>query len=146
MADYKAYQPAIYDELANARLKLHFLFNGWTTRSGKHLLTSVCVHHLNHKGRVVNYLIALPEQLGRHTRINYAAVIGNILAHFKVTKESLGYFVTNNTGNNNTCLDYLATVFNFRKDNRRIQCAAYTLNLITQLIMFGKDKDAYENN
>jgi len=110
----------VCDELANARLKLYFLFDGWTTRSGKHLLTSVCVYHLNHKGRVVNYLIALPKQLGRHTGINYAAVIGDVLAHFKVTKKSLGYFVTNNARNNNTCLNYLATVFNFRKDNQRI--------------------------
>lgn len=33
MADYKAYQLAVCDELANARSKLHFSFNGWTTRS-----------------------------------------------------------------------------------------------------------------
>ena len=118
------------DELANARLKLYFLFDGWTTCSGKHLLTSVCIYYLNREGRVVNYLIALLEQLGRHTGINYAAVIGDILAYFKVTKESLGYFVTENARNNNTCLDHLDTVFNFRKDNRRIWCAAYTLNLV----------------
>ena len=134
------------DKLANARSKLHFSFNSWTTRSGKHSLTSVYVHHLNREGRVVNYLIALPEQLGRHTRINYAAVIGNVLAHFKVTKESLSYFVTNNTRNNNTYLDHLATVFNFRKDDQHIRCAAHTLNLVAQSIIFGKDKDAYKND
>ena len=117
MANYTAYQLAIYNKLVNARLKLHFLFNGWTIRSGKHLLTGVCVYYLNCKGRVINYLIALLEQLSYYTGINYAAVIGDILAYFKVTKESLSYFITNNTRNNNTCLDYLATVFNFRKDN-----------------------------
>jgi hypothetical protein len=62
-------------------------------------------------------LIALLEQLSRYTGINYATVIGNVLAYFKVTKESISYFITNNARNNNTCLDYLATVFNFRKDN-----------------------------
>ena len=108
------------DKLASARLKLYFLFNGWTTYSGKHLLTSVYVYYLNYKGRVVNYLITLPEQLGRYTRINYTAVIGDILAYFKVTKESLSYFITDNTKNNNTCLNYLATVFNFKKDNQYI--------------------------
>jgi hypothetical protein len=131
MADYKAYQLAVCNELVNTRLKLYFLFNGWTTHSGKYLLTSVYIHHLNREGRVVDYLIALPEQLGCYTRINYAAVISDVLAHFKVTKESLGYFITDNARNNNTCLDYLATVFNFKKDDWCIQCAAYTLNLIT---------------
>ena len=131
MADYKAYQPAIYNKLVNTHSKLHFLFNGWTIRSSKHLLTSIYIYYLNYKGRVVNYLITLLEQLSRHTGINYAVVISNILAHFKVTKESLSYFITNNTRNNNTCLNHLATVFNFKKDNQRIQYTAYTLNLIT---------------
>jgi len=72
MQDYKAYQPAIIKELASAHLKLYFSFNGWTTRSGKHALTSICVYHLNCEGRVVNYLIALLEQLGRYIGINYA--------------------------------------------------------------------------
>jgi len=107
----------MYNKLTNTYLKLHFLFNSWTICSSKHLLTSICVYHLNYKGRVVNYLIALLEQLGCHTKINYAIVIGDVLAYFKVTKESLGYFITNNAGNNNTYLDYLATIFNFRKDN-----------------------------
>lgn len=39
MQDYEAYQPAIIKELASARSKLHFSFDGWTTRSGKHALT-----------------------------------------------------------------------------------------------------------
>ena len=117
MADYKAYQLAVCNEFVNTHLRLHFLFNGWTTRSSKYLFTSVYIHYLNYKGKVVNYLITLLKQLGRYTGINYTAVIGNILAHFKVTKKSLSYFITDNTRNNNTCLNHLATVFNFKKDN-----------------------------
>ena len=117
MADYEAYQLAICNKLVNAYLKLHFLFNGWTICSSKYSLTSVCIYYFNYKGRVIDYLIALSKQLGRYTRINYTAVIGDILAYFRVTKESFSHFVTNNARNNNTCLDYLATVFNFKKDN-----------------------------
>ena len=134
------------DKLINARLKLYFLFNSQTIYSSKHLLTGVCVYYFNYKGRVINYLIALLEQLGCYIKINYITVISNILAYFKVTKKSLSYFVTNNTKNNNTYLDYLATIFNFRKDNWCIQYAAYILNFITQLIIFKKDKDIYKNN
>ena len=146
MADYKAYQPVVCNERVNSCLKLHFSFNGWTTHNSKHLLTGICIHHFNCEGRVVDYLIALPEQLGHYTGINYTTIIGNVLAHFKVTKKSLSYFVTDNTKNNNTCLDHLATIFNFRKDNWHIQCTAHTLNLVTQSIMFRKDKDVYKNN
>jgi hypothetical protein len=145
MQDYEAYQPAVINELACARSKLHFSFDGWTTRSGKHSLTGVCVHHLNREGRVVDYLIALPELLGRHTGINYAEVIGNVLTHFNVSKERLGYFITDNAANNGTCIDHLSTKLDFKKEDRWIRCAAHTLNLAAQSILFGKDKDAYEN-
>ena len=145
MQDYEAYQAAVIDELACARSKLHFSFDGWTTRSGKHSLTGVCVHHLNREGRVVDYLIALPELLGRHTGINYAEVIGNVLTHFNVSKERLGYFITDNAANNGTCINHLSTKLNFKKEDRWIRCAAHTLNLAAQSILFGKDKDAYEN-
>jgi len=116
MQNYKAYQPAVINKLANARLKLHFLFDGWTTRSSKHSLTGVCVHHLNRKGKVVNYLIALPEQLGRHTGINYAEVVSSVLTHFSVSKERLSCFITNNTANNGICLDHLSLKFGFKKE------------------------------
>jgi len=129
----------------NARLKLHFLFNGWTTRSGKYFLTSVCVHHLNYKGKVVDYLITLLEQLGRHIGINYAEVVSSILTHFGVSKERLGCFITDNAANNGICLDYLSLKFSFKKETCWIWCIAYTLNLIAQLILFRKDKDAYKN-
>ncbi len=46
--------------------------------------------------------------------------------------------MTNNARNNNTYLNYLVTVFNFKKDNWRIQCITYMLNLITQSIIFKK--------
>ena len=117
MQDYEAYQLAIINELAYAHLKLHFLFNGWTTRNSKHSFTSVCVHHLNHEGRVVNYLIALLELLSRYTGINYAEVIGNVFTHFNVSKERLGYFITDNAANNGTYIDYLSTKLNFKKED-----------------------------
>ena len=110
----------MYNKLTTAHLKLYFLFNSWTIHSSKYSLTGVRVYYFNYKSRVINYLITLLEQLSYYTKINYAAVISDILAYFKVTKESLSYFITNNAKNNNTYLDYLATVFNFRKDDQRI--------------------------
>ena len=107
----------MYNKLITAHLKLYFLFNSWTIYSSKYSLTGVCVYYFNYKSRVINYLITLSEQLSYYTKINYAAVISDILAYFKVTKERLSYFITNNTRNNNTSLDYLITIFNFRKDN-----------------------------
>jgi hypothetical protein len=80
--------------LAAARSLLYIFFNGWQTPNDKLTLTSIYIHYLDEKGHVVDYMLALPVQLGQHSGINYAEVIGNVLDTFKITKEQLGYFVT----------------------------------------------------
>jgi len=88
------------------------------------------IHYLNEEGRVVDYILALPAQLGQHLRINYVEVIGNVFDTFKIIKERLGYFVTDNAYINNTCLNYLVVKFGFNKAYRRTRCTYYILNLI----------------
>jgi hypothetical protein len=58
-------------------------------------------------------------------------VISNVLNIFKIIKERLSYFVTNNARINNTYLDYLVVKFGFNKAYRRAYCAYYILNLVT---------------
>jgi len=78
----------------------------------------------------VDYMLTLPTQLGQHSGINYMEVISNVLNTFKITKERLGYFITDNAYTNNTCLNYLVVKFSFNKAYRRAYCAYYILNLV----------------
>jgi len=57
-------------------------------------------------------------------------VISNVLNTFKIIKERLSYFITNNARINNTCLDYLAIKFSFNKAYRRTYYIYYILNLV----------------
>ena len=90
-------------------------------------------------------MLALPTQLGQHLGINYVEVISNVLNTFKITKERLSYFITDNAYINDTCLDYLAVKFSFNKAHRRARCAYYILNLVAQQVMFSKNKEAFKN-
>jgi len=67
---------------------------------------------------VVNYLIALLEQIGRYSGINYTEVIRNTLDSFNISKERLSYFITDNALNNNTALNTLAVKYSFIKEYR----------------------------
>ena len=87
----------------------------------------------------------MPEHLSRSFGVNYAEIIKAVLQQYNIAKDNLGYFVTDNESKNDTCLDYLATLYKFVKIERRIRCAAHILNLVAQSIMFGIDKEAYEN-
>ena len=80
----------------------------------------------------MDYILTLLVQLSRHFRINYAEVIGDVLAGFYITPKRLSYFIIDNKPKNNITLEALSKRFNFNKDERRRRCACYILNLITQ--------------
>jgi hypothetical protein len=57
-------------------------------------------------------------QFSRYFSINYTKVISSILKGYNITEERIGYFIINNTSNNNIALDQLAIIFNFKKDEK----------------------------
>ncbi|OLL22978.1 hypothetical protein NEOLI_005448, partial [Neolecta irregularis DAH-3] len=123
LSEYHCNKGIITEHLAQAQSKIHITFDSWTTRSGQHALTGICVHYLDDQGQVRDYLLALPEQLGQHFGINYAEVIGNVIAEYNLM-DRIGYFVSDNARNNDT---------------------SHILNLVAQSILWGKDKDAFDN-
>ena len=87
LVDYKVYLPSITKTLTASRSLLYISFNGWRTPNNKLTFTSIYIHYLNKEGRVVDYMLTLPAQLGQYSGINYIEVIGNILNIFKIIKE-----------------------------------------------------------
>ena len=62
------------------------------------------IYYLDKNSRVVDYILALPEQLSKYSSVNYIAVINNILKQFGIISKRLGFFITNNALNNNTAI------------------------------------------
>lgn len=94
---------------------------------------------------MVDYLLALPAQLGKRSGFKIAEVLENILARFGVTKQKMGWFITDNAPNNDTAMEHLSKVFSFDKSYKRCRCAAHIINLCAQAILFGKEAKAFEN-
>ena len=69
-------------------------------------------------------------QLSHYFGINYAKVIGDVLADFYIIPERLSYFIIDNKLKNNIILKALSKRFNFNKDKRHRQYVYYILNLI----------------
>jgi hypothetical protein len=54
--------------------------------------------------------------------------------------------VLDNANNNDTAITAVARDFsNFKLIEQRLCCSPYTINLIRQALLFGRDKDAYSN-
>ncbi|KAF9730041.1 transposase-like protein [Paraphaeosphaeria minitans] len=82
---------------------------------------------------------------GSHTGEAIASTIVKTLEEYSITSNKLGYFVLDNATNNDTAIAALARVYDFDATHQRLRCGPHTLNLIGQAIIFGKDREAYNN-
>jgi hypothetical protein len=89
--------------------------------------------------------INLPQLTGAHTSKRLAKVITLTLTNYSITLAKLSYFVLDNASNNNTAVAALARSFNFILSYWRLRCSPYTLNLVSKIIIFSRDKGAYDN-
>jgi hypothetical protein len=135
IAEYHSYVPAVAAHLGEAQSLIHISFDNWTSTGGKLALTGVCVHHLNSSGKLVDYLLGLPELHGAHSGDNIASVVSATMQLFGVDAEKVGYFVLDNAYNNDTAVAALADEYGFEATYRRLRCCCHILNLGAQLVI-----------
>jgi hypothetical protein len=145
VAEYHAFIPVVTAFLRTARSLIHVLFDNWTSTGGKLGLTGICVHMMDPHGVIQDFILGLPELHGQHSGVNIASVVATTLTNFGVDKSSVGYFVLDNAYNNDTAVASLADQYSFEAPERRLRCCCHILNLGAQVIIWGKDRDAYEN-
>src|SRR5947207_3624021 len=109
------------------------------------MITGIGVHYLADDGKLLDFILSLPVQIGQHTGCNYAEILGEIIARYNLSP-NISFFTCNNAKSNTTCLEYLAREFKFDRHTRRLRCIAHTLNLVMQRIFFSKDKESFEND
>ncbi|KAG9382290.1 Dimer-Tnp-hAT domain containing protein [Pyrenophora tritici-repentis] len=122
--------------LSESMSKVHISFDGWTTKGGKRGYRS---------GELRDLPIALPQLTGAHTGEAMAEVVMAIFKQFEITVGKLGYFVLDNAHNNNTTINTLALQMGFSATERRLRCGPHTLNLIGQMLLWGEEKESYDN-
>jgi hypothetical protein len=139
-------QPQIVHALSKAISKVHVSFDGWTTKGGTRGFFGIVAHFATSLGKIHDLPIALPQLTGAHTGEAIATAVTATLRAYGITSDTLGYFVLDNASNNDTAIAAVAREFgNFEVTERRLRCGPHTINLIGQALLFGKDKDAYNN-
>jgi hypothetical protein len=84
--------------------------------------------------------------LGSYDGETIAGVVKRKLSSFSIHPLKLGYFVLDNALNNDTAVAELSRIYGFIPAYRRLRCSPYIFNLIGQMLIGGKDKDAYDND
>ncbi|KAG9379573.1 Dimer-Tnp-hAT domain containing protein [Pyrenophora tritici-repentis] len=131
--------------LSESMSKVHISFDGWTTKGGKRGYLGIVAHYVDSSGELRDLPIALPQLTGAHTGEAMAEVVMAIFKQFEITVGKLGYFVLDNAHNNNTTINTLALQMGFSATERRLRCGPHTLNLIGQMLLWGEEKESYDN-
>jgi hypothetical protein len=87
IAEYHAYVPDVAAYLRKAQSLIYVSFDNWTSTVGQLALTGICEHHLDSKGRLIDYMQGLPELHSAHTDINIASVVAATLCAFNVDEQ-----------------------------------------------------------
>lgn len=143
---YANLQPQVRLELAQARSKIHLSFDGWSIKGGKSAFCGLVAHYVNSGGKLCDLPLALPQLSGAHTGERVAVTVSKTLESFGINSSSIGYFTLDNATNNDTAVATLGTIYSFCVKNRRLRCAPHSLNLVGQTVIFGSDKDAFDND
>ena len=143
---YDYLRPHIVAELSQAQSKIHISFDGWTTKGGKRGFLGIVAHYVDRRGDIRDLPIALPQLTGAHSGEIMATVVTQTLTEFGITASCIGYFVLDNASNNDTAVDAIARTMGFNPLHRRLRCSPHTINLVGQVLLWGKDGDSYNNN
>ena len=141
---FDRHKGVVTELLGRALSRIHVSFDAWSSRNFTSLL-GLTVHFLDEEGRFRAFLLGLPQVEGRHTGENLADRVSEIIHEYGL-EDRIGYFVTDNADNNDTCLDALSAELGFNKVQRRLRCSGHIINLVARSILFGADADAFEED
>lgn len=134
----------VTETLHSAITKINISFDLWTS-TNKLALLGLVAHFINDAGEPTTTLLSLPRQKGRHTGVNLAETVGDVIAEFHL-EEKLGNFITDNASSNDTCLERLAHEGGYSQKERWIRCTGHVFNLVAQAILFGDGANAFEED
>ncbi|KAH7394704.1 hypothetical protein BKA66DRAFT_368136, partial [Pyrenochaeta sp. MPI-SDFR-AT-0127] len=73
ISECNAYLPLVADYLTRAQSLIHITFDNWTSIGRNHVLTGICVHHLDNAGVLQDYVLGLRILSGQHSGTNIAS-------------------------------------------------------------------------
>jgi hypothetical protein len=101
--------------LSKAISKIHISFNSWITKGGTCGFFGIVAYFATSLGTIYNLPIALLQLTGAHTSEAITIAVTATLRAYRITLDTLGYFVLNNASNNNTAIAAVAREFgNFK--------------------------------
>jgi hypothetical protein len=143
LKSYRIYKHVVKQSIAESLSKIHISFDLWTSDNNT-AINGVTATFVDTEFEPHTIVLGIPEQQGAHTGDNIGSQIIEILKDYGITEANVGYFMLDNATNNDTAMDTIAEVFSLNKNHRRLRCAGHIINLIARSLLYGFDKDLFE--
>lgn len=108
----------------------------------------VVAHYTDKSFKNRTTMITLKRLHESHSGENMGILLIEIIKDYGL-EERLGYFITDNAGSNDTCVEYiLSTLFpnlsETERKQRRLRCFGHILNLACYSYLYGHDPELFE--
>lgn len=145
LAEFEIQQAVVKAALQSARSKIHLSFDLWSSPNGLALL-GVVAHCLGRDLKAKSVSIALTSVEGAHSGENIAEAVIPILEMYEL-QGKIGFFMTDNASNNDTCIAALCEHFlpGIDPETRRLRCLGHIINLAVKSFLYGADPEAFES-
>lgn len=134
---YKGAIGPVTEHLKTARGKIHFTFDGWTSRNRLALL-GLHAYFVDEDFELQKLVLGLPPIAKKHTGDELAEQVIQILHHFDISKDKIGIFVLDNASNNDTAMEAIGNEYEFSPEEKRLRCMGHIINLAVQDFLFAE--------
>ena len=124
------------DKLRLAKSKIHVSTDAWTSEEGTNYV-GVVAHFLDEKHKLQTALLDLPPLKGTHSGENIAKLLSTVIELYDISA-TIGFFMMDNAGNNDTCIEELSKQYPTITEQSRLRCVGHILNLIVKALLFGQ--------
>ena len=79
-----------------------------------------------------------------YTNINITEGVIAVIKDFGIKNKQIGYFILDNTTNNNIVIMAIIKEFNFNPIKCRLYCLGYIINIITRHLLYSYNLDLFK--
>ena len=131
----------------NSVSMIHISFDLWTSPNCIPLM-GVVAHYTDKSFKNRTTMIALKRLHESHSGENMGTLLIEIIKDYGL-EERLGYFITDNAGSNDTCVEYILSTLlpdlsETERKQRRLRCFGHILNLACHSYLYGHDPESFE--
>lgn len=127
--------------MANASSWITLSFDASTTLNDKNLI-AIVAHYLDERRKLRTVLLALRESRF-HDGDLVAPIIMAVIKEYGIQDKVIA-FQSDNHGVNDTCIEVLVEQLGLNKEESRLRCQGYVLNLVVTALLYGKGVSAFQ--